>query len=245
MENDAVTYNPAVWNFDFGDGLIGSLLGELLPSMTQDESATKVFPGGFHTASIQDVFLIGGELYRLRNAEGKVGQAVNSAREFIEREIRSNLLNTQTRINYQPIGKDAIIHNYGTPQAVSKDADFVGRDGEIRDVLTLEQSLVLTGKTSNEVLSIMEYLNGTNGFVWRLNEKPKNVDERVVWLDAYSGGFDLDCFRGPRDAKASFGVRFGQKNKGDHWENFFVFERGASSPPHFAHLALPLVLKFY
>ncbi len=59
MENEAVTHMPGEWKFDLGNGLNVSLLQELLPPMTQDESATKTFYDGFQTASVQDIFLIG------------------------------------------------------------------------------------------------------------------------------------------------------------------------------------------
>lgn len=213
MENNAVTHSPGAWNFDFGSGLSISLLQELLPAMTQEESATRIFYDGYQTASAKDLFLIGGRLYELRDTEGKVGEAVQSARQFIKDGVRKNWLNTQTRIQYQPSGNDNIIHGYGTSCVESKAVDFVGKDGEIQSNLTLEQSLALTGKKPKEVAEIMTYLNETQGYVWRFNNKPQTPTEAVVWLGANSDWFLLYCGRDPQYAMASFGVRLSQKIK--------------------------------
>lgn len=214
MENE-VTFAPGAWNFDFGNGLTGSLLNELLPAMTQDESATRIFYDGYHTASADEFFLIGGKLYELRDSIGKTGNNVKSAHQFIQNSARQNWLNTQTRIAFQPSGQDIITHNYGTSRAVPKKVDFFGRDGLVEGVLSLEQSLALTGKKPQEVADIMRYLNETQGYAWRAynGSRPASTDERVVGLLAVSGWFYLVCNGDPRGAVASFGVRFSQKNK--------------------------------
>ena len=211
METEPASYLPGAWNFDLGDGRSISLLSELLPAMTQDESATRTFYGGYRTASVRDLLLIGGKLYDLRDAQGKVGQAVQSACKFIREGIRNNWLNTQTRIRYQPDGNDVVTQDYGTPHAESKVVGFVGNDGEIQTNLTLEQSLALTGKTPKQTEETMSYLNNTPGFVWRVNLRPETVDERVVGLYAYSVRFSLLCWD-PQYAGASFGVHLGAKN---------------------------------
>ncbi len=78
----------------------------------------------------------------------------------------------------------------------------------------MDQSLALTGKTPQQAEGIMRYLNETSDYFYRLNSKLRAVDERVVWLYAGSGGFCLFCVGNLQDAKASFGIRFSQKNKG-------------------------------
>jgi hypothetical protein len=212
MENEEVTFVPGAWNFDFGNGLTGSLINELLPVMTQDESAKKDFYDGYHTASAEEFFLIAGKLYELRGAKEKVGQNVESARQFIRAGIRAHWLNTQTRISFKST-MDTITQNYGTERALLKDVDFLGKDGLVEEVLSLEQSLALTGKSPQMVANIMSYINETRGHAWRAYhaQRPVSVDEKVVGLGANSCGFNLGCFWDPQDARASFGVRFVQK----------------------------------
>ncbi|MEK6926956.1 MAG: hypothetical protein AABX11_00840 [Nanoarchaeota archaeon] len=232
MESNAVTYSPGIWTFDLGNRT-GSLLQALLHPMTQEESAKQTFYDGFHSASLTELFSIWGKMFELRNSDDKeVKNAVESARQFVQRETGRNLLNTQSRIAYQPIPTltDKIIHGYGTSRPFVNEVGFIGRDGKTQEVLLLEQSLALTGKNPDEVGIIMSYLTETpeevgtiKGYLnkthtsctWRVNQQPTNVDERVVRLYAFLGGFGLDCSGDLDYEGASFGVRFTEKNLGD------------------------------
>ncbi|MEK6926955.1 MAG: hypothetical protein AABX11_00835 [Nanoarchaeota archaeon] len=212
--NQAVTYSPGMWTFDFGNRT-GSLLQALLHPMTQEESAKQTFYDGFHSASLPELFSIWSKMFELRNADDKkVKNAVESARQFTQTSIRNAYPNTQTRIAYQPApsSADKIIHGYGTSSHIIKEVGFVGRDGAIQEVLSLEQSLALTGKTLQEAEEIISYLNDTSlAYTWRVNQQPTRVDERVVWLGADSSRFDLYCSRDTQDARTSFGVKWAEK----------------------------------
>src|SRR3989344_1805760 len=75
------------------------------------------------------------------------------------------------------------------------------------NVLSAEQSLVLTGRKPEEVAEIIRYINETPSFVWRLNSKPRSVDERVAWFVADSDGAYFDCYWDDSLRDASLGVR--------------------------------------
>ncbi|MEK6850040.1 MAG: hypothetical protein AABX85_00515 [Nanoarchaeota archaeon] len=218
MENGLIytSRREGFWSFDVGSRIM-DLSDTLLPVMTQDQSAKYSSPDGFSTCTAEQFFLVGSKLYEMKDLSGKDKEVVESARQFIRQGIRGHGLNTQTRISYSSNDQDAIIHGYGKANPVMKNVDFVGRDGAPDKVLSLESSLALTGKKPEEVNTIMSYLNNTVNYVWRVNSKPSNVDERVVRLDAYSDRFGLNCYRVPQDAGASFGVRVREKNsEGSH-----------------------------
>ena len=150
-----------------GDRVLAS---KLLPAMTQERLAT-YSKEGFHAASMPEYLELFDALYKLR---GKGGE-VEKARQFIMDSMRGSL-NTLTRLLYQPEGNDRVIHGYGTKSPVEKQVDLVGQDGNILEVLTPEVSLALTGKTPEQVVELMKYINGTKAYVWRLNNKPKSIE---------------------------------------------------------------------
>ncbi|MEK6927027.1 MAG: hypothetical protein AABX11_01205 [Nanoarchaeota archaeon] len=212
MKNKTLTYIPGMWTFDFGNRT-GSLLQDLLRSMTQDESAKRTEYNGFQTASLQDLFLFWSKMHKLSKSEEEgVRESVESARQFIKGAMRNNHLTTQTRVYYNPLTqKDAIIHDYTTQRATKKEIDFVGPDGEIQKVLSSKQCLALTGKSPKDVKAIINYLTEISGYTWRVNQKPENIDERVVGLNECSDSLYLYCCRGPKYERASFGVRWTEK----------------------------------
>jgi hypothetical protein len=217
---DELIYTPreeGFWSFDLGDKIL-DLSDALIPAMTQEQSATYLSPKGFNTCTLPQFFLVGSKLHGLKDSvDDKVREAVKSAHQFVKQGIRNSWLNTQTRISYSPDGQDTITHDYGRANHSINRTNFVGKDGSPENVLSLESSLALTGRKPEEVNAIMGYLNGTSNYVWRLNSKPINVDERVVGLYANSDGFGLGCNGNPQDARASFGVRLREKNKeGSH-----------------------------
>ena len=181
------------------------LASTLLPAMTQDKLAT-YSQEGFHALSIPEHFELFDDLYTLRDKGGEV----ENARQFVRRSIR-HFLTTLTRLLYQPEGNDRVIHGYGTKSPVEKQVDLVGQDGNILEVLTPEVSLALTGKTPEQVAELMKYINGTKAYVWRLNNKPKSIEERVARFDAGSGKAYLSCSWSPQGSSASLGVRLARK----------------------------------
>ena len=182
---------------------IWHLAGTLNPSMTQDELAKYSSQEGFHALSVPDHFELFQAMYDLRNNGGEI----EKARRFVKGSMRNNFLNTLTRLQYASKGKDKIIHNYKTSSERKLKTGLVGADGLVKDVLSLEVSLALTGKKPEEIEEILSYINKTPAYIWRVNSKPSETDERVAWFDAGSDGAGLYCVRYPSYRDGSLGVR--------------------------------------
>ena len=61
--------------------------------------------------------------------------------------------------------------------------------------------------TVDEVKKVLNWINETPVWIWRLNNKPKNVDERVARFYAVGDWALLDCYRFPSSRGSSLGVR--------------------------------------
>ncbi len=182
---------------------IWHLSGSLIPSMTQDEAAKYSSQEGFHTLSVPDYFELFQAMYDLRDNGGEV----EKARAFIQSSMRNHFLGTLTRLGYVAKGKDNVVHNYKTDSEKRLKTNLVGDDGLVRDVLTSEVSLALTGKKPEEIEELLRYINKTPAYIWRLNLKPSAKDERAVWFSADSGWAVLLCGRFPQDSGPWLGVR--------------------------------------
>ncbi|MFA5174467.1 MAG: hypothetical protein WC438_04775 [Candidatus Pacearchaeota archaeon] len=134
-------------------------------------------------------------------------QIAEEARQFIQNSMRQKCPITLTRIAYQPRGKDKIIHNYKTNEQYELEEKIIGPDRLIESGDCLALKSLLGNGDINKINSVYQWINQTNAYLWRLNEKPKNVDERVARFNALSDGVDLDCYGVPEDADASLGVR--------------------------------------
>jgi len=176
----------------------------LLPAMTQAESAKYISPEGYQTLALPGHIELFGAVKDLSDKGGDVEQA----RQFLQTALRNNFPNTQTRVRYMPRGKDKIIHNYGRESQKIILANLIGEDGRLSSVLSLDASLALTGRKPEEVEEIISYINKTPAYFWRVTSKPAQKDERVVGFDAGSGGAGLSCYRFPGDRGVSLGVRF-------------------------------------
>ncbi len=119
-------------------------------------------------------------------------------RVFLQNGLR-RYPHTLTRITFNPEGQlDQVTHNHGTSDAYSIEGNIVGPDGwmvEIPDKKVLES---LTGtKRVSQINRTYQWINKTNGYLWRLNSKPTQKDERVARFDAGHDRFFLCCGRHP------------------------------------------------
>ena len=133
------------------------------------------------------------------------------ARQFIQESIKEKYISTLTIIQYQPKGKDKIIHDYKTSDQYSIDEVIVGEDRFMKKADD-KALIALTGFKSEKLNEIYQWINGTNGYIWRLNSKPVKVDERVARFYAFSDWVVLGCDRDPDVLCRSFGVRLARKN---------------------------------
>ena len=130
--------------------------------------------------------------------------------KFIRDASRANWLMTLTRIAYTPKGLDKVIHNYGTKDMYEEDVDFITKDGKITKTGKPKsyQALLGTKDSVKEINEVFNWLNGTDAYAWKVNNKPAQLDERVAWFVAGSDRADLNCVSYPTGSNASLGVRF-------------------------------------
>jgi hypothetical protein len=207
-----ITPNSRYWTLENvqykGQNCTVDLARELLDNgnaHTQDEWAsiygTSKSQGEFYTPDYPTFYGI------LKAIEGA---NLEEARQFIKDTSRANWLMTLTRIVYQPAGKDdLIIHNYGTSDKWDRSVDFITPDEWIKETKKPKsyQTLLDTSDSIQDINSLFKWLNGTDTKAWKLNSKPKSIDERVARFYAYSDGSVLYCGGNSTYANASLGVR--------------------------------------
>ena len=150
-------------------------------------------------------FAIFEALYNSKDSKEK-----EEAKSFIKDNMRNHWLTTLSRIQYKPGDKtlDKVIHNYKIPnEGYFKEANIVGPDREIiSDDNDELEALVLTNDFK-KVKEVLSWINETPTWIWRLNNKPNKLAERVAGFTADSGGAYLDCIRVPSLRYSSLGVR--------------------------------------
>lgn len=196
---------------EFEGGIIYAvdLIEDSLSAKTQDahakqtEEARKA--GDFGVLSLPDYQTLFDALNCLKNTK-----EAESARKLIQTAFRNSYPLTLTRIKYQPSGKkETIVHNYGLQDLVELQEDFVGADGEIKAINCQKELSALTGEDNvQRIYEVYNWINETNVYLFRLNSKPKKIDERVAGFGAGSGGAYLGCGRDPSYSDTALGVRF-------------------------------------
>ena len=160
---------------------------------------------GFYTGDMPLYHAVFSALFKQKDTNFR--QTAEEARAFIQKQMREEYPMTLTRIAYQPKGKDKIIHNFGTNEKYELEENIVGPNREIiasdKKVLTA----VLGSDDINEIKAVYTWINKTPTWIWRVNSKPANIDERVARFDAGSGRAGLYCGSYPGDTFASLGVR--------------------------------------
>ena len=138
----------------------------------------------------------------------------NKHPEDIER-LRKNLQlclkqypNTLTRAVYNPEGViDKAVHNYGTPDEYILNGNLVGKDNWVNKIEDKEVLTSIIGEENTDKLNqVSQWLNNTDAYLWRLNSKPSQQDERVVGFSALSGGLIFGCYWYPADRYPAFRV---------------------------------------
>ena len=162
--------------------------------------------GEFYTADMPLYHALFTALYKQKDNPQKRDE-IEEARKFIQKQMRERWLTTLTRIAYQPKGEDRIIHNYGTNEQYELEENIVGEDRFIEpgDENTLKALLLMDD--IDEINSVYHWLNQTNVYLWRLNSKPENIDERVAGFSADSDWASLFCVRYPECSDSSLGVQ--------------------------------------
>ncbi len=199
-----VSYKGSIENID----LLKSLL-DGGNAHTQDEWVTHyttAAPGnGFYTP---DYPLIYGIVKALYDARDSVPETA-AVQTFLRDTARSKWLMTLSRIAYQPTGDDLVIHNYGTPARYERAVDFITPDEWIKNTEKPDsyQALLGTEDSVQDINTVFQWLNGTDTYAWKVNNKPATLVERVARFNADSVRSDLNCSRYPDVRNSSLGVR--------------------------------------
>ena len=202
---NGIPYKNGIYTID--------LSREFLQSKTQDQHAQHKIenPDDFSIEDISLYHAMFNTLHQNKNSQYK--DVVEEVRNFIKQTMNQRWLTTLTRIRYNPDGKDIIIHDYKQSDKSQINIDtFVGPDGYITKSKTTNitkplQSLFNTTQSVNEINQVYKWLNDVDSYIWRLNSRPENIDERVARLDAGSDWADLNCSGGPSSSYDGLGVR--------------------------------------
>ena len=105
--------------------------------------------------------------------------------------------NTLTRVVYNLAGKeDETIHNYGTSDSYSRIGDIVGNDDWVKNINNINAlEFLLKTKDTERLNEISKSINKTPMYLWRLNSKPSERQERVVRFGANADRINLDAYR--------------------------------------------------
>ncbi len=189
----------------------------LLPSGTQEEHAQRrkgaLTNNSFYTPDYPLFHSIINTLYQ--NREGFFKNEIEQARIFLSNLIEGEGLMTLTRVRYAPNGQDLVIHNYRQDDQYETPSDFVGPGGNITTTNNAQaplQALLSTKQSPQEIAQVYNWFRDKPSYLWRLNNRPKRVGERVAGFFAGSGWSSFGCDRDLGDSDSSFGVRRARKN---------------------------------
>lgn len=189
-----------------GDTLIADLSKRLLPVRTQQQHAehrNSAQEGEFVTMDMPFYFAMFDSLFEQKDTLEYAGQA----RDFIQRAMRNKFPIALTRFAYASRGKDTVTHNYGTKDSYQVKANVVGEDRVIGRGNREAIGAVTGIKDIKRLHQIINYINGTDLSIYRLNKKPQELTECVAWLDAGPVDAGVGCDWHPGVALASLGVR--------------------------------------
>lgn len=133
-------------------------------------------------------------------------QEAERLRAFLRQGFRQ-YPNTLTRVDYSPSGKDRVVHNCGTSDEYVLNGRVVGENNWMKDIPDKSVLELLLGTSDvNQIDEVFQWINRTDGFVWRLNSKLNKREKRVAGFNAYDNGLDLRCNGNPLGEYPAFRV---------------------------------------
>ena len=213
LEIGGVSYRGAIHTVHLLKGLLDN--GAL---RTQDEwieySKQTQARGEFYVPDFPLLHGIVTALHEQRN-DGAKKNEIEEIRSGLKKQIRENWLLTLTRVRYNVAANDQVINNFGMADQYTKNGDFVGPDGAIKDVNAPELYHALLGTNDvDKIRAVYKWLNGTDTHMWRVNARPeKGFHERVARLGASSDGAYLNCDGDALSSDPAHGVRLVRAKK--------------------------------
>ncbi len=180
---------------------------KMTPSMNLDElaewSEKERQEGNPHAIDSILNYAIWSQAYSLRQENPETAE---SLRVSIQQSLRI-YPNTLSAVIYTPKGRaDRLVHNYGTSDCYTLEGDFVGPDGLITNIPERFLEAVLGEQDPVKIDEVFRWINRTDSYVYRVNSKPGQRDERVVRFRAGSGRLDLNCNRNPLNRYPAFQI---------------------------------------
>jgi len=148
-------------------------------------------------------------LYEHRNDE-QHKYAIEQLRCELNSKLIGMLICTMSKVNYVPQGLDTVTHNIGMTDEYTSQHYVAGGI----DFLTMLQDgsvyseAIVGDNYSSKVNEIYEWLSGKKAYVYRVNNKLEQVDERMVALGVYYyDWFSLDAICNLGHNRPALGVR--------------------------------------
>jgi hypothetical protein len=134
--------------------------------------------------------------------------SLRDARTFLRQQIRGRGIMTLTRLGYNPIEEDIVMHNPRMDNQYRSLADVAGVDEMLDEKHASDYLRAVLGTDDvSEVIQTLMALNGTDEvYSWRIR-KPKSGDIRAAGFSACSQTFNLDLNLSLNEALPSIGVR--------------------------------------
>lgn len=129
------------------------------------------------------------------NKKGTYAKLIKKIEKMFKKDFDNNWVMTSTRIKYKPKNKDDIIHNYGSQQPRIIKVSLTGPNTFIDDQSGLEKQIeaVLGTNDIKEIQKIYSWI-GDKPYLWRLNSKPQQTDQRAVVLGRnIFSRFNINC----------------------------------------------------
>ena len=212
LEIGGVSYRGAIHTVHLLKGLLDNGASRTQDAWAEYSKQTQA-RGEFYVPDFPLLHGIVTALHEQRNEAGK--KEIEEIRSGLKKQIRENWLVTLTRVRYNAAANDQVINNFGMADQYTKNGDFVGPDGAIKDVNAPELYHALLGTNDvDKIRAVYEWLNGTDTHMWRVNARPeKGFHERVARLCADSSRMDLDCYRYAQNSDPARGVRLVRAKK--------------------------------
>ena len=191
---DRYVISPIVYR----DGLYQvSLSKKLLDNgaeRVQEDWVSYLAPTEWRLASGPLAMALYTSLYMERQGTHKA--TISKIQRMLRKDHRDEWMMTGTRIKYMPKGLDEVIHEYGTPEAYSVNLKMVGPDEWVTPTSGFEDSIeaLLGTRDLALVQQVSSWASGKKPYLWRVNERPKKLDERALVLGVDdSGWFDINA----------------------------------------------------
>lgn len=146
-----------------------------------------------------------------QNREGPFKSKIELARSSLADLIKDEWLAMLTIARYNPSGDAIFIHNHNQTDAYQNTAtNFEGPDGDITTTANVQgflNALLSTAKNPQEISEVYSWFRNLPSYLWRINSKPDNTEERVARFYAARNWSCFGCIRLVDNSNPALGVK--------------------------------------